>query len=61
MEIAAAFKAGSICKIDTVAIFSVSDNSMIKKLLYSGRTEEEQRYRKRVRKEIIPQIIYSVI
>lgn len=61
METAAAFKAGSICEIATVSIFNVSDNSMINKSLYSGRTEEEQRYRKRVIREIIPQIIYSII
>ncbi|OOM67611.1 phosphorylase [Clostridium sp. BL-8] len=61
METAAAFKAGSICKIATVAIFNVSDNSMINKSLYSGRTEEEHMYRKRVIKEIVPQIIYSII
>lgn len=61
METAAAFKASSICNISMVAIFSVSDNSIKNKSLYNGRSEEEQSYRKKVRKEIIPQIIYSII
>ena len=61
METAAAFKAGSLCHIPIVAIFSTSDNAMKKKSLYSGRTSEEQEYRKSVRKSIIPKIIFDML
>lgn len=61
METAAAFKACSICNIPIVAIFSVSDNSIKNKSIYNGRTEGELLYRKKIRKEIIPKIIYSIL
>lgn len=61
METAAAFKAADICNIPICAIFSVSDNSVLKKSLYSGRTEKDQIYRKYVRSTIIPEIIYNLI
>lgn len=61
METAAAFKAASICNKSISAIFSVSDNSIKNKSLYNGRSKQEQSYRKKVRKEIIPKIIYSII
>jgi len=61
METAAAFKAAKLCNIPMCAVFSTSDNSILKKSLYSGRTEKEQKYRKYVRRTIIPQIIYQLI
>ncbi|MDF2885409.1 MAG: phosphorylase family protein [Clostridiaceae bacterium] len=61
METAAAFKAANICNIPMCAIFSTSDNSILKKSLYSGRTEKDQTYRKYVRSTIIPEIIYHLI
>ena len=61
METSAAFKAANISGISICAIFSVSDNSILKKSLYSGRTKEEQLYRSEVRQKIIPQIIYQVL
>ncbi|MBU3111946.1 phosphorylase [Clostridium lacusfryxellense] len=60
METSASFKAANISGISICAIFIVSDNSTLKKSLYSGRTEEEQLYRSEVRRKIIPQIIYQV-
>ncbi|MDK0939151.1 hypothetical protein P5F42_09410 [Clostridium perfringens] len=61
METAAAFKACSICNIPIAAIFNVSDNSIKNKSIYNGKTESELKYRKKVRNEIIPQIIYSLL
>lgn len=57
METAAFFKATEICNIAAGAIFSVSDNSIKRKSLYSGRTEEEMQYREKVRANYIPQIV----
>lgn len=61
METAAAFKAANICNISICAIFNTSDNSILKKSLYSGRTEKDETYRRYVRSTIIPQIIYNLI
>lgn len=61
METAAAFKACSICNIPIAAIFNVSDNSIKNKSIYNGKTESELKYRKKVRNEIIPKIIYSLL
>lgn len=57
METAVLFKCKDILNINTTAMFCVSDNTVTKKSLYSGRTEEEREYRHKVRREIIPQII----
>ena len=39
---------------------SVSDNTVTKKSLVSGRTKEEMDYRRYVRKELFPQIIFDI-
>lgn len=57
METAAAFRAAQIANISIAAIFSVSDNTVTKKSLISGRTEEEMKYRSFTRSEIFPEII----
>ena len=56
METAALFKCSNLLKIPTTAIFCISDNIVVNKSLYSGRTEEENEYRHKVRNEIIPNI-----
>ncbi|XZL28861.1 hypothetical protein ACSXAG_03840 [Clostridium perfringens] len=61
METAATFKACSICNIPIAAIFNVSDNSIKNKSIYNRKTESELKYRKKVRNEIIPQIIYNIL
>jgi purine-nucleoside phosphorylase len=57
METAALFKASEICDIKAGAVFSVSDNTIIKKSLLSGRTKEEMEYRRYVRKNILTKIV----
>ncbi|HBL85102.1 MAG: hypothetical protein A2Y17_11525 [Clostridiales bacterium GWF2_38_85] len=57
METAAAFRAAKIANMPMAAIFSVSDNTIINKSLVSGRTEQEMKYRKFVRRELFPKII----
>lgn len=59
METAAAFLAANMCNISLAAIFSVSDNTVTKKSLVSGRTEKEMEYRRFTRKSIIPKIILN--
>ena len=57
METAALFKAAEICNIKAAAIFSISDNTILKKSLLSGRTKEEMDYRRNVRKNIIAKVV----
>ncbi len=59
METAAAFKAAQVAGISLAAILSVSDNSVTKKSLISGRTDKEMEYRKFIRRAIFPQIILN--
>ncbi len=61
METAAAFRAAKIADIPITAIFSVSDNTVVKKSLVSGRTYEEMEYRKTVRKKLFPKIIHRIL
>ena len=60
METASAFRAAEVADISMAAISSVSDNTVINKGLISGRTAEEMEYRRFVRKELFPQIIWKV-
>ena len=60
METAAFFNASEVAGIKAGALLQVSDNTMINKSLYSGRTTEDQTYRKKVRREVFPLIINSV-
>lgn len=60
METAVAFRAAKTAGISCVAIYSVSDNTVINKSLISGRTEDEMNYRKFVRKTIFPELILNI-
>ena len=60
METAFLFKANEILKLNVTALFIVSDNTVINKSLYSGRTEEEEIYRHKVRNEILPEIVIEL-
>jgi len=61
METAVLFKSAEICKINAGAIFSVSDNTVLKKSLLSGRSKEEMEYRRYVRKNIITKIVLECL
>ena len=61
METAAAFRAAKMTNIQIAAIFSVSDNTMAKKSLVSGRTDQEIAYRQFVRQKLFPQIILETL
>ena len=61
METATFFKAAEISNIAAGAVFSVSDNTVRNKSLFSGRTEEEMRYRHEVRANILPQIVLEAV
>ena len=60
METACLFKACELCNIKCVALLCVSDNTVVNKSLYSGRSEEENIYRHKVREEIIPKIVIEM-
>ena len=60
METAALFKCNEILNKNVTALLCVSDNTILNKSLYSGRTEEEEIYRHKVRYEIIPEIIVDM-
>ena len=57
METAILFKCNELLNISVTALFCISDNTLLKKSLYSGRTEQEDEYRHKVRYEIIPKIV----
>lgn len=61
METAAYFKAAEIAGINAGAVFSISDNSIKKKSLYSGRTDQEMQYRHDIRAKIIPRIVFEAL
>ena len=61
METAACFKAAEICGIEICAVFNISDNTIRKKSLLSGRTPEDQRRRKEIRREVFPKILRDLI
>lgn len=60
METANLFKCNELLKINVTALFCVSDNTLLNKSLYSGRTEEENNYRHKVRDEIIPEVVIEL-
>lgn len=57
METAVAFRAAKLANIAIVAIFSVSDNTVLNKSLISGRSKEELAYRSFTRKTVFPKIV----
>lgn len=60
METSALFKSADIAGIKATALFCISDNSIVKKSLFSGRNEQERILRKSVRQNIIPKIIINL-
>ena len=60
METSALFKCAEMANIQTSAIFCISDNSIEKKSLFSGRNEQERELRKSIRQNIIPQIVINL-
>jgi len=61
METSTLFFASNVAKIKSASIFVVSDNTVLNKSLYSGRTNEEQQRRYKVKKDIIPRIALDVL
>ncbi len=57
METASLFKAAKICNISATALFVVSDCTVTKKSLYSGRTEVDVSNKYKSRYEFVPNII----
>lgn len=57
METASLFKASSLIGVNAGAIFVVSDNVLMNKSLFSGRSDRENKYRYYVKEEIIPEIV----
>ena len=60
METANLFKCSEILNINVTALFCVSDNTILNKSLYSGRTDAENEYKHRVRYEIVPKIVINL-
>lgn len=61
METANLFKCNELLKINVTALFCISDNTLLNKSLYSGRTEEENNYRHKIRYETIPEIVVELL
>ena len=57
METACLFKCNEILKRNITAFFCVSDNTVINKSVYSGRTEEDEVFRHNIRYNIMPKVI----
>lgn len=60
METALFFKCNELLKINVTALLCISDNTIMKKSLYSGRTDKENDYRHMVRYNIIPNVIIEL-
>jgi purine-nucleoside phosphorylase len=61
METSAVFNASSIIGIKASALLQFSDVIVINKSLFSGRTEEDQKRRKFIRKSILPKILLETL
>lgn len=60
METACLFKCCNLMNINATALFCISDNTILNKSLYSGRTDEENNYRHKIRYELIPKIVIDL-
>lgn len=60
LETSTVFKCADVAKIKATALLCVSDNSVNKRSLYSGRSLEDKKQRSFVKTEIIPKIIIDV-
>ena len=58
METAVAFRAAALAGFALTALLSVSDNTLQRKSLYSGRTDAEMAERHRIRRELFPDILF---
>lgn len=61
METALLFKSNEVLNKNVTALFCISDNTLLNKSLYSGRTDAEDNYRHKVRYEIIPDIVVKTL
>lgn len=61
METYALFKCNELLNLNITAILVVSDNTVVNKSLYSGRSNEESTLRKNVRNNIVPKLITDLI
>ncbi len=61
METACLFKCCELMNLNVSAILCISDNTLLKKSLYAGRTDEDNNYRHKVRDEIIPSVVIDVL
>ena len=60
METANLFKCNELLNINVTALFCISDNVILNKSLYSGRSDEENEYRHKIRNEVVPKIIIEL-
>lgn len=61
METAALFRSSEICNKRATAIFCVSDNTINKKSLYSGRDENDKNLKRYSRYVITPKILIEIL
>lgn len=61
METSALFSACLVAEKECVALLAVSDNTVQKKSLISGRTDEDMRKYHHMRYEVIPKIIFNLL
>ncbi len=61
METAAVFKAARLVGIQAAPLFSISDVPVIKKSLYSGRSEEEKEARREIRSKVLARALLECL
>ena len=61
METANLFKCNDLLNINVTALFCISDNVLLNKSLYSGRTMEEREYKHQVKYEVIPKLVIDLL
>lgn len=61
METATLFNVANIVGIKASSVCSISDNTIANKSLYNGRTDDDQKRRASVKKDIIPKIVLDTL
>jgi purine-nucleoside phosphorylase len=61
METAAVFRAAALVGVPAAALLQISDLPRLGRSLFSGRTEEDRRRRRRLRSELLPRIALDVL
>jgi hypothetical protein len=61
METAATFGATRLIGIEACALLQISDVLPLKRSFFSGRTEQENRYRKLVRAKVLSKIVLDLL